>query len=411
MPQGTAIVLSSGGPNGLGVARALAADNVAVAVIAKSRDDPALCSNSISWSAVATEFGQLRDSLSALPAGLPQPRVLIPTSDQWVSTVDSQRQELGQSFALAISDAHVVSTLIDKALETRALQNAGFALPVTIHDLSIGADQIISALGLPLIVKPRHSGFVRVLRAKNVIVHSREALATLLDDVGSSIDGLIAQEVIPGPDRHQFVCNCCFDRNSRLVSAFTFRRIRLSPAHRGVTSFAVSEPNLEIISLVEQFGGIFGYVGPAMLEFKLDPRDGAFKYLETNPRVGMCNWFDTSCGVNNAANGFRVAAGHPPLQSRQRPRHVFINLFEDTFARHKDGDAWVNIVCSIAALAARRRVYPYWSWRDPRPGFSMIAKQWGGHLKHQIQKIFGRLSSASVNGQRSTSAATSTDRL
>src|SRR5205823_482878 len=101
-----------------------------------------------------------------------------------------------------------------------------------------------------------------------------------------------------GEDEALWVCDCVFDRRSDLVAAFTFKKLGTSPPHFGVASLGVSERNEELVELVRGLGRRLGYVGPADVDFKYDWRDRQYKYLEVNPRVGMCNYFGARCGVN-----------------------------------------------------------------------------------------------------------------
>ena len=180
----------------------------------------------------------------------------------------------------------------------------------------------------------------------------------------------VAQEVIPGVDDQLWVCNCLFDASGQLRSAFTFQRLGTSPSHFGVTTSAIGFDNPELKAITRKIGEKIGYTGPAMFEYKFDSRDGEYKYIETNPRLGMCNCFDTRSGVDNVYYYYCLAAGRddqlPPSPPVQRERG-FINLLPDLYARIEDRQSPAQIF-SIQWRALRRRpVFARFALRDPRP--------------------------------------------
>ena len=203
-----------------------------------------------------------------------------------------------------------------------------------------------------------------------------------------ALDHVIAQEVIIGDDNEQWVCNCFFDQNSNLVQAFTFNRLRLSPSHFGVTSYAVSKKNTEVITLSKELGKSIGYKGTAMIEFKHDQRDGKYKYIELNPRLGLCNFYDTSCGVNNVYYSYLLAQGLD-LQKNEEMKEgvVFVSLYEDLFSRLKDGESIKNIVSDYLNNASKPHVFIYFVWWDPYPFIYQTAIQFRYILKAIFKKI------------------------
>jgi hypothetical protein len=181
--------------------------------------------------------------------------------------------------------------------------------------------------------------------------------------------GLLAQEIVPGPDSNQWVCNCTFDGSGRLARAFVFQRLSLYPPHRGQTSYARSRWNEEVVALVARIGRQLEYAGPAMMEFKYDDRDGQCKYLEANPRIGQCNFFDTCCGVNNVYGAYRLALGRdlPAFRPRQENNVMFLNLLLDVRGRLSDQQGLVSKFWTYLCHARRPHGGQWQYWRDPIP--------------------------------------------
>jgi predicted ATP-grasp superfamily ATP-dependent carboligase len=263
--------------------------------------------------------------------------VLIPTSDVLVQWMASHRARLAKSFRFCIPSNGVLALLLDKLQQVETVQRFGIPVPPT-TELTRPVEEITAFLRFPLIVKPTTPQSLRALGEKNHIVGTPAQLRDFVREKHDLLPGLLAQEIIPGPDSHQWVCNCTFDRGGRLAQAFVFQRLSLYPPHRGQTSYARSRPNEEVVALVAQIGRKLEYTGPAMMEFKLDDRDGRYKYFETNPRLGQCNFFDTQCGINNVHATYLLALGRdlPETMPVQRNDVMFLNLLFDVRGRLSD---------------------------------------------------------------------------
>jgi D-aspartate ligase len=359
------------GPTALGAVRSLALERVPVGLVASDATDPAMRSRYARHQHVfpgdlLTAGTELCDFLET---HLPEGSVLIPTSDAAVQWMGSQRARLEKSFRFCIPSDRVLASLLDKSRQVETVQ--GFAVPVprTVN-LTRPVEEIIASLRFPVIVKPTTPQTLRDLGEKNRIMDSPAQLRDFVAAKRDLLSGLLAQEIVPGPDSRQWVCNCTFDRNSRLAQAFVFQRLSLYPPHRGQTSYAQSRPNEEVVALVRKIGAALGYAGPAMMEFKYDERDNQYKYFETNPRIGQCNFFDTWCGVNNVYAAYQLALGRdlPELMPVQRNDVMFINLLFDVRGRLSDRQG----LASLSLLYFRHLRLPHvgqWQyWRDPIPG-------------------------------------------
>jgi len=364
-----AIILCAGS-NGLGAARSLHKAGIPTIALALSPEEPALWSRLPARRILVTPQPDLTVAvLRALRALRGCRAVIVPTSDKYVSLLVRYRQDLEHDFHLAVPSGEIAELLIDKSRETRIMAECGVPLPRTVQELPVQPEALVEQLSLPLIIKPRSFEHSRYLGRKNIVVRTLAELAAFYARHGDQRWRFLAQEVIPGGDDALWVCNCTFNRRSELVAAFVFRRLRTSPAHFGVTSYAVSQSNPEVVRRVALIGVRLGYTGPAMVEFKYDFRDGEYKYLELNPRVGICNWFDTLCGVNNVFAGYQVARGMEvvPTALRQRDGVMYLSFFEDSYARLKDGERPLGILRHYWANAGRRHAFAYFTWTDPLP--------------------------------------------
>ena len=362
-----AVVLAADA-NGLGAVRNLAAARIPTVAVVLSATQLARFSR-FARKCVVPGNGDQETSLLLALEGLPEPAVLLPTSDCFVRFLLKHHDLLARRFAMAMPPRELTRELLDKARQAQLASAIGVPLPATVHDLPAKAGELGRMLPFPMILKPRSAEQERRFGHKNIVVGCLEDLEAVFQAHSQMLDGLIAQECIPGDDGALWVCDCVFGRNSELVSAFTFRKLRTSPAHFGVSSLAVSERNERLVDLAQRLGKKLGYVGPADFDFKYDARDGQYKYLEVNPRLGMCNMFAARCGINSVVDAYRVAAGYPvsPLP-QQTQGAVYLNLYDDLRCRLKDGERPTAILRSYLELAGRRWVGPMFSWSDPLPG-------------------------------------------
>ena len=94
------------------------------------------------------------------------------------------------------------------------------------------------------------------------------------------------QEYIPGGDDSIWMFNGYFNAHFECLFAMTGKKIRQSPVHKGVTSLGVCLRNGDVDNLTRRFMKTIGYRGILDIGYKYDARDGKYKVLDVNPRIG-----------------------------------------------------------------------------------------------------------------------------
>jgi predicted ATP-grasp superfamily ATP-dependent carboligase len=94
------------------------------------------------------------------------------------------------------------------------------------------------------------------------------------------------QEYIPGGDDTIWMFDGYFDQNSECRFGITGRKIRQTPPHKGSTSLGICEHNTTVYDLTTRFMKAIGYTGILDIGFRIDSRDGLYKLLDPNPRIG-----------------------------------------------------------------------------------------------------------------------------
>jgi predicted ATP-grasp superfamily ATP-dependent carboligase len=143
-------------------------------------------------------------------------------------------------------------------------------------------------IGYPLMLKGSDGALLeaRALR-KMIVVRTPDELsanyARMQDPSGPN---LMLQEYIPGGDDSVWMFNGYFDRKSACIAGFTGKKIRQHPVYTGATSLGICLRNDAVRELTTAFMGALGYQGIIDIGYRYDARDGRYKVLDVNPRIG-----------------------------------------------------------------------------------------------------------------------------
>jgi D-aspartate ligase len=394
-----AVVLSSDAV-GLGAVRSLQAGGVTTLVVMLDPWEPVRASR-YGHKVLVPRSRDMEGAILDVLAGIarePRP-VLIPTSDLLAHIVAKHRADLEQRFRCCIPPDAAINIALDKARDTQLLQGTEIPLPRTVQTLPSSAAELLRQLGVPLIVKPRTYQDKEGLGWRNVVIRSLAAAEAFYRTSSAVFSRVIAQELIPGPDETLWECICLFDADSEIARAFTFRKLSTMPAHYGATTRGRSERNDALVDLAAAVGKRFNYTGLADIDVKYDARDGRYKYLELNPRLGMCHSFGTRCGVNLTLDAYRLACGEDlPDRAPQIEGRTYLAVMEEIGGRLHDGDSVVAVLRGLLLALLRRPVGAYFAPDDVWPGpfavlricYRFLAKVWRGQLGAVFTKEYDR---------------------
>ena len=93
----------------------------------------------------------------------------------------------------------------------------------------------------------------------------------------------LIQESIPRKGE-AFGVSALFNKDSKLRAVFVHKRLREYPVTGGPSTLRESVKNPKVQELGLKLLKALDWVGVAMVEFKVDPRDGEPKLMEINPR-------------------------------------------------------------------------------------------------------------------------------
>ena len=167
------------------------------------------------------------------------------------------------------------------------------------------------------------------------------------------------------------------DRAGRPSRGVTVRKLRQSPPGFGVAR--VAEVVADRPGLADQTAALLakiGFTGMAAAEFKLDARDGSYRFIEVNGRSVIYNALLRRAGLDMAAMAVADLEGGPVSARPEGWNGVWVNLLADLGYSLIDREADPIGLGEFAAPYLRPVLEASWSWRDPAP----FAVQWGRAL-------------------------------
>jgi predicted ATP-grasp superfamily ATP-dependent carboligase len=331
-PVGAVVI--GGDYQGLGIVRSLGRRGIPTCVI----DDERSIARFSRYTNSADRVHDLRDPQATVDALLRVGRerdlkgwVLYPTRDETVAAISQHRSELTEFFRVPTPPWEVVQWLWDKRRTYRLAQQLGIAIPRTwLFRTEEDLKEIDSHL--PVAIKPAikehfiYSTGDKAWRADTPDSHHtlfRRALGCM------PRDEVMVQDLIPGHGTHQFAY-CAFFKNGSAVASVVVRRCRQHPLEFGRASTYVETTELpELEELSERFLRAIDYYGLVELEYKLDPRDGAYRLLDVNGRTWGYHSIGRQAGVDFPALLFADQMNQEIDPCRGRPGVKWIRLITD----------------------------------------------------------------------------------
>lgn len=124
--------------------------------------------------------------------------------------------------------------------------------------------------------------------------------------------------------------NGYFNERSECLVGFTGRKLRQCPVCTGGTSLGVCERNEVVEEIAKRFMKAVGYDGVLDMDFRYDARDGQYKVLDVNPRVGSTfRLFVSEDGMDVARAFYLDLTGQPLKPAAARDgRKWFVEDFD-----------------------------------------------------------------------------------
>ena len=316
------------------------------------------------------------DFLMQIGEQLPRKAVLFPTGDTETLALLRHRDRLERYYHFTMADYDLVNSLINKQQFYHLLEKYNIPHPKTFfprdeHDIKI----VSRNLSYPCLVKPVYPTYFRLdFHTKLFIASSPEEVFSLYAKVHEKQHEVMLQEIIPGGAETMFGFNAYYDRIGTPHGEFVYQRIREWPLGFGNGCYIqhVHEPVLGKItdSLMQNLG----YYGIVDAEFKRDPRDNIFKFIEVNPRLWMQNSFPSRYGNNLPYMAYLDAIGkHIPekLSNNRRKNIKWVYFLEDMQSSRASMRTRALSIPKWVQAYSFRNEHAVFAWDDPLPFFHL----------------------------------------
>lgn len=312
--------------------------------------------------------------------------ILIPTTDAAALFVADCASQLSKNFIFPEQSSQLVHSLCSKRQMFVLASRMGIPTARTLFpQCSADVMKLAKLITFPIMLKAIDGDRMwNRVRSKMLIVHSeRELIEQYTRSEDPDEPNLMLQEYIPGGDDTVWMFNGYFDEHSECLFGITGKKIRQYPPYTGATSLGVCLQNDTVDHLARQFMRAVQYRGVLDIGFRYDIRDGQYKVLDVNPRVGATFRLFVDDGGLDVARALYLHMTGQPIHA-STPCWGRKWLVEDMdlvscYRYYRDGKLtvgqWLRSFNAVAETA-------YFDHRDPFPCIAMLA--------NDTRELFGR---------------------
>jgi predicted ATP-grasp superfamily ATP-dependent carboligase len=277
------------GYGGLNAVRSLARLGVAVHGVHRNAETPAAKSRFLSglhvWDLATAPPEETLSWLCRLAEDLHQP-VCIALDDVEAVFLARYREPLAPVLRYPFVSHELIERLVDKARLHELCRENGAPTPISVRATSRdGARAFGREVGYPLAVKGEKT-FDRHPLAAVTIVRSERELVDLLERSEGRRPPAVLQEHLPNRRFCNWIFHAYFDERAECRFGMTAVKLLQNPHDGGRTVVAASIPNPILARGATELFNRIGYRGIVDCDYRYDPRDGTYKLLDANPRVG-----------------------------------------------------------------------------------------------------------------------------
>lgn len=365
---------------GVGAIRSLGRLGVPTYAVTEDRYVPAAFSRYLhgrfDWPTTGTETPEhLVDGLLDIGARIGRRTVLLPTDEEAAVLVAEFEDALSERFLFPrLKDAKLPRRLADKQGLYEICVEQGVAAPWTASPGSQREiEELVSTAVFPLVAKNREAYARRRAPAVPGTTRLDDSAALLRLAKGWGAEpSVVLQEYLPQLHSRDWFAHGYFDAESRPQVLFTGIKTRSWPPNAGMTACAYAVSNPDIAELTANLCQRIGYHGIVDLDWRLDLRDGRYKLVDFNPRVGaQFRLFDSVEQIDVVRAAYLDLTGQPVPQGPQREGRRFLLEIVDLPARvaHRH-----NPPTPVTAPAGAGTELAWWASDDPKPFFVMLAR-------------------------------------
>jgi D-aspartate ligase len=384
----------------VGIARSLGRLGVPVYLIQNEAFNPAGSSRYLTgafvWRASGTDVAHFLEGMSRIGETIGRRAVLIPTGDLAAILVAENAEALSLWFILPEMPPALPRSVATRWALYQLCERLGVATPQT-HRVTSPEEfrDVAERSAFPVLVKGSEPWLLPAGIGTEIVSKPQQLieLGKLLAANGTATS-LIVQEIIPKETSQDWFVHAYYDRKGNAARLFTGIKLRSYPAFAGFTTLGRALENQELRAQAAALLSGLQYRGVADLDYRFDGRDGSYKLLDFNPRIGaQFRLFEDESGIDVArALYIDLTGGDLPSDARQVEGRTFVSELHDVLA------SWRYIRTGNLSVGEWMRslrhvdVGGWFAADDPAP-FLLLSLRMALRRSSRVLRLTGALSS------------------
>lgn len=279
---------------GMGIVRSLGRLGITVHAIEPDHQAPGLYSKYLTgekfyWDVFNEPGERTIEFLQKVGRRIGRRSLLIPTTDELSILVDEHASELREWYIFPGQDPALSRTLVSKKEMYFLARDHGVPAPTALFPSSLqDVEDFAPSAQYPVMVKGIDGNLLAQRTGKKMFIvnSASELIALYRRSEDAEHPNIMLQEYIPGGDDSVWMFNGYFNDRSDCLFAVTGKKIRQAPVYTGYTSLGICLSNTAVRETTIRFMKEIGYRGILDIGYRFDRRDGLYKVLDINPRVG-----------------------------------------------------------------------------------------------------------------------------
>ena len=366
----------------VGAIRTLGRLGVPVYAVVEDPFAPAARSRYLAGAFIPDDWAKWQDAplagLEDIGKNLRRKAILVPTEDLASVFIAEHSESLEKWFVFPRPPSDLPRRLANKTELYPLCAKIGVPCPETAFPSHIDdVRAFLERAVFPVVVKaPGLRRLPRCIPSVSIARTPGELLALYQRAEDAGIPDLILQEYIPEACGEDWIYHGYTNPENGCRIGFTGKKLRSYPPFRGVTTLGATLPNHVLSRQTERLLDAISYAGIMDIDYRFDKRDGRYKLLDFNPRVGAnFRLFEDRAGLDV------VRALHLDLTGRSigplRPythRTFKLGPYDllATFGYLRSGD--LTFRTWWRSRKGRRKERAWFHWDDPVPFFLMCAR-------------------------------------
>ncbi|MFC8517449.1 ATP-grasp domain-containing protein [Streptomyces sp. NPDC057257] len=374
----------------LGALRSLGRAGVPVYAMVEDRFTPCAVSRHLTGRFVVPTTGledpeALASTLAGIGRAIGRRAVAVPTDDESAVLLAEHAERLAEWFLLPPVPPGLPRRLASKEGMRRICIEHGVPTPRA-HAPADRAQLVAFAreLRYPVVLKNLEA-YTRVrspVVGHTTVVHDEDELLTLIGSCEAP--SVLMQEYIPPSEAEDWITHLYCGAHGTPKAVFTGYKVRSWPVRSGATTRAWAWANPPLARLAADLCRRIGYSGVADLDWRYDRRDGRYKLVDFNPRVGaQFRLFEDAHGVDVVRAMYLDLTGCRIPHAHQSYGRMFVVGQLDVLSAAIG--AWQERRLPSAVLPRRGTERAWLSWDDPWPAVAESVR-FGGTVARRVTR-------------------------